>query len=303
MPSAKSNFLERIAIFKRALSSEFLKDNGVAPSAHNEKARLFRNGISIIAFTILEDFIKDRTGEIVETIGTSSINFNLLSPEIQQATTLTAMRSILEKATSLKRGNEDWLTFIQQETSYIASTSAFPFSVSKFSLGWEKSNLVKDDISRFLKIFNIDGGWNSIHHVTANANVTLVGPDNFFLNAANRRHRAAHNPNANSLYSDLIDFYRDVKSFAFAYDALLSNGLQHIVTRNPVSVNHSHILLRFLIKDSGIWKEYRSIPSRAIKVDRNYNRILAQAKRRAASKNAILVIKNSISEIHNWFIN
>ena len=303
MSSAKSNFLDRIAIFKRALSSDFLKDNGVAPSTHNEKARILRNGISIIAFTILEDFIKDRTGEILQSIATSSINFGLLDAEIQKATTINAMRSIFEKANNLKRSNEDWLTFIQQETTHIASTSGFPYSISKFSLGWEKSNLAKDDITKFLKIFNVEAGWNNIQRVTANANVTLVGPENFFLNAANRRHKAAHNPNANSLYSDLVDFYRDVKSFAFAYDALLSKGLSFIITSNPANVNHSHVLLRFLIKDSRIWKEYRTIPGRAIRLDTNYNRILAQAKRRSATSNSILVVKNSIGEIHNWFIN
>jgi hypothetical protein len=302
MPAAKSNFLERIAILKRTLSSDFLRDNGVAVSTHNEKARILRNGISIIAFTILEDFIKDRTGEVLQSIGTSSINFNSLNQEIQQAATINALRSIQERANNLKRGNEDWLTFIQNETSQIASTSGFPYSISKFSLGWDKSNLSKDDIPKFMKILNVEGGWNSIRHVTTNANVTLVGPDNFFLNAANRRHKAAHNPNANSLYSDLIDFYRDVKSFAFAYDALISKGLAHIIANNPINVTHNHITLRFLIKDSGVWKEYNSTSGRPIRTDRNYNRILAQAKRRAINRNATLVIKNSIGEIHNWLM-
>ena len=133
MSLARRNFLDRLAVFSRTLNSDYLRDKGVVLNSRNEKARILRNGISIIAFTILEDFIKERTGEILGGISTSTIAFNLLSPKIQQATTFNAMKSILQRANNMKRGNEDWLSFIQDEAKNIASSANFPFSLSKFS--------------------------------------------------------------------------------------------------------------------------------------------------------------------------
>lgn len=302
MSVARSNFLNRIAIFKRVLSSDSLRDNGVAASPHNEKARILRNGISIIAFTILEDFIKDRTGEILQKLGTATFAFNQLSAETQESTTFHALKSIYERALNLKRSNEDWLTFIQNETAHIASTANLPFSISKFSLGWDKSNLAKDDIHKFMKSFGVSGGWNSIYEVTVKANSALISPDTFFTNAASRRHKAAHNPNANSLYADLIDFSNTVKVFALSYDALISKGVINILTKKTANVSHVDISFRFLLKDSGLWKEYKANSTKIIRSDNNYHRILAKTKFRADKKNEFLIIKQAGGEIHNWFI-
>lgn len=300
MSLAKRNFLDRIAVLRRTLESDFLKDNGVAQNKHNEKAKILRNGLSIIAFTILEDFIKDRTGEVLENISKSSLHFTMLSSNLQQATTLGALRSITEKANNMKRANEDWLTFIQNETRHIASSSNFPYSISKFSLGWEKSNLSKDHVTNFMKLFNVDGGWQTIQQVTAHANITLTSPENVFENAALRRHRAAHNSNANSLFSDLEDFSRDVKSLSFAFDVLITKGLENIVLQNLTSINASNIYFRFLIKEAGLWKEYSDKSHKTIRSDKNYNRLLAKVRLRAQKRNEVIVIKKDLREIHNW---
>src|SRR5689334_12150200 len=143
MSSARNTFLQRVATFKKTLDSDFLRDDGVSPSLHNEKARLLRNGVAIIGFTILEDFVKDRTGEVLESIGSSTRPFSSFPPELQEAVTAKALKSISERASNLKRSNEDWLSFIHNETRHIASTADFPFSISKYSLGWDKSNLAK----------------------------------------------------------------------------------------------------------------------------------------------------------------
>lgn len=302
MSLARRNFLDRIAVFSRTLNSDYLRDKGVVLNSRNEKARILRNGISIIAFTILEDFIKERTGEILGGISTSTIAFNLLSPKIQQATTFNAMKSILQRANNMKRGNEDWLSFIQDEAKNIASSANFPFSLSKFSLGWDKSNLSTDDISDFMKTFNVQGGWNIIQQLTAKANATLTSPETVFTNAAQRRHKAAHNTNANSLYSDLEDFSKDVKSLAFAYDVLISKGLQHIINSNPMPVTLDTINFRFLIKDGRVWKEFNATSNRASRSDRNYNRLLSKIRIRANARNEVLVIKKNLREIDKWLI-
>jgi hypothetical protein len=303
MPSAQQTFLQRIATFKKTLDSDFLRDDGITPSLHNEKARLLRNGIAIIGFTILEDFIKDRTGEVLERVGSPGVLFNALSQELQEAITSKALKSIAERASNLKRSNEDWLSFIQSETTHIASTAGIPFSVSRYSLGWDKSNLAKKDITDFMSILNVAGGWQSVLQMTTKANSTLLSPENVFYNAAQRRHKAAHNPAANSLFTDLADFSKDVKTLAFAYDSLISQGLKHILATNlQVAANATSINVRFLVKNDDKWKEYNANSTIALRSDRNYNRILARVRERARRRNEIVVVKQHSGEIHNWFL-
>ena len=85
MPTAKDVFLNRLSDFKNALSSNDLISRTLVDRGHNEKARMLRNGMAIIGYTILEDFIKRRLGEIFKDIGNSGISFNALPPKIKEA--------------------------------------------------------------------------------------------------------------------------------------------------------------------------------------------------------------------------
>jgi hypothetical protein len=301
MSPARKTFFDRLAVLTRTLDSEYLRDVGVTTSIHNEKARILRNGISIIAFTILEDFIKQRTGEVLKSVSSASITFNSLSPKFQEATTIDAIKSIQAKVNNMKNAQENWLDFIQKEAGKIASTANFPFDVSEFSLGWEKSNLSKDDIPRFMKIFNIEKGWATIQLVTAKANSTLPSPESVFTSAAQRRHKSAHDPTANSLYIDLENFSKDIKSLLFAYDILISKGIHHIITKNPEQVSADKINIRFLIRYNGKWGEFSGNTARPIRLDNNYNRLLAKVRERATRRNEAVVIKRNSGEIYKWF--
>jgi hypothetical protein len=65
MPTAKDNFISRISNFEKIVSPESPSDTvlttrALTETVHNEKVRMLRNGMAIIGFTILEDFIKNR---------------------------------------------------------------------------------------------------------------------------------------------------------------------------------------------------------------------------------------------------
>lgn len=69
MASAKDNFVARIGTFNSIIHPTLPEDiklnsKALTETLHNEKVRMLRNGMSIIGFTILEDFIKRRIGEI-----------------------------------------------------------------------------------------------------------------------------------------------------------------------------------------------------------------------------------------------
>jgi hypothetical protein len=302
MLTAKESLLERLAVLKLVLSESALQDNGVALSDHNRKARVLRNGIAVIGFTILEDYIKERVGEVLEKLGSSNVSFNRLGDKMKEALTLRAVDSISKRAERLRKDNQNWISFLQNELKHISSTASNPFSVSKYSLGWTKSNLQKDDIADFLKLFQVEGGWQTFSSVASNANVSIVAPDQFFLNAANRRHSSAHDPNANSLFSDLVDFQKQVRSFAFTFDALLSTGFKHIVFGSRAKVNDNSIVFRYLVEVNGYWKELPSANGRPISKSMNYQAMFSVASSRARRFDRVLVVKDQFGELVDWFV-
>jgi RiboL-PSP-HEPN len=306
MDSAKDIFLNRMSNYGNSLTSSELITRDLNNTQHNEKARMLRNGLAIIGYNILEDFIKKRLGEIFKEIGNSNVPFSELPEKLKDASVFTSLKSILERAENLKRGSEDYITFIQDETRYISSTKNNAYELSAFTLGWDKSNLNSTDISNYMKIFNIDGGWNAIKDISIRVNCSLLNPEEIFRNAARRRHRAAHNADAESLLPDLINFANDSRVIAFCFDVLLSKSITYIKSHNVDFLNsmlktqQNHVKLRFLIEKDGFWKEYKLNFSKAYRVNRDYQLLYHQALNRARMNNEYLLVKSQTNQILQW---
>jgi len=61
MTTAKQDLFDRLQYLEFAIKLPQLIDNGITPNDHNGAANLLRKGLGIVAFNILEDFIKKRT--------------------------------------------------------------------------------------------------------------------------------------------------------------------------------------------------------------------------------------------------
>lgn len=306
MPTAKENFIERISHFESALSSPDLISRALTDVQHNQKAKILRNGMAIIGFTILEDFIKKRIGEIFKKVGTSGIQFNRLPAKLQEASIIDSLKGIQNRAQMLKNNSEDYKLFIQDETSCIASTKHGVYELSAYTLGYDKSNLSENDITAFMKTFNINGGWAAIQNISRAINITLVNPSEIFRNAAQRRHKAAHNAEADSLLSDLNDFISQALVIGFSFDALMSQSLKHINNGNINFLNgtdateYSDLSFRFIIEDSGIFKEYNNSSTRAYRTGL-FDVLFPQTLVRAKTNNQILIVKNRNNKLLNWY--
>ena len=313
MPLAKENFLIRISSFEKIVSPSSVADSvlisrALTETEHNEKVRMLRNGMAIIAFTVLEDFIKTRIGEILKKVGTTPVGFASLPSKIKEAATVSALKGIQNRADTLKRNAEDYLTFIQQETGYVSSTKNSIYELSQFSLGWDKSNISSDDVKNFLGIFGVKDGWGVIQQISSAISITLPSPGEIFKNAATRRHKAAHNAAADSLLTDLQEFVTQSKVIALGFDALLSRSLRFIDSNDSDFLNEvkntqlSHLKFRFILERDGKWKEYTPASARAVKADASLAVVQAAALIRARTNNEVLVIKSANNKLIDWFI-
>jgi hypothetical protein len=314
MSTSKDNFLSRISSFEKIVSPDSIVDSVLISRAltdveHNEKVKMLRNGMAIIGFTILEDFIKTRTGEILKEIGSTTVSFSSLPPKIKEAATISALKGIQTRADILKRNSEDHLTFIQKETWCVSSTKDAVYELSEFSLGWDKSNISAEDVKNFLGIFGVKSGWDVIQQISSSISITLPQPRDIFHNAAMRRHRAAHNAAADSLLPDLQEFVTHAKVIAMAFDSLLSRSLKFIDSNDAdflsgkKNTEFSHLKFRFVLEKDGKWKEFRQGAKRAVKADNELGVVQRAALFRSKNNGEILIIKSASNKLIDWFIN
>lgn len=307
MLSAKDNFINRMDSFDKALASSDLISRALTDNEHNEKARMLRNGMAIIGYTILEDFIKNRVGEILKKVGSSNVPFSSLPQKLQETATTGALKGIQVRAQNLRNDLENHLEFIQNETLCVSSTKNSVYEISAYSLGWDKSNISEKDVSDYLNIFNVDGGWDAIREISSSINISLVSPNQIFRNAAQRRHKAAHDATADSLFNDLKNYVSQSKVIALGIDALLSKSLKHIMNNNTTfligrdKTKSNQLVFRFLNEDGGKWKEYSRNISRAVRVKAIYGEIFPECLTRSRTNNEILIVKSSSNQIINWY--
>jgi len=313
MASAKENFISRIATFNSIIHPVLTDDislnsKALTETLHNEKVRMLRNGMSIIGFTILEDFIKRRIGEILKIIGTTGCNFNSLPEKLKEDVTFYALKGINSRAETLKRNSEDFITFIQNETGFISSTKNSVYELSEYSIGWDKSNLNSKDISDILGTLNVDGGWTSVQRLSSIINCSILNPDQVFKNFAMNRHKSAHNSDADSLLTDLVSFIDQSKIIAFCFDSLICKSLSYIRLNNVNFLNLSlktipqDIKIRYLNEVAGKWKEFANNNlTRAYRSNGDYNIIFNEAKLRAQANMEVLLIKYENNAIRDWY--
>lgn len=313
MASAKDNFILRLGTFNSIIRPNLpddikLNSKALTETLHNEKVRMLRNGMSIIGFTILEDFIKRRIGEILKTIGTTGCNFNSLPEKLKDVVTFYALKGINSRAETLKRNSEDYISFIQNETGFISSTKNSVYEFSEYSIGWDKSNLNSNDVLEILGTLNVEGGWSSIQRLSSIINCSILNPNQVFKNFATNRHKSAHNTDADSLLTDLESFIDQSIIIAFCFDSLLCKSLSYIRLNNTSFLNLSlktkpqDIKIRYLNEVAGKWKEFANNNlSRAYRTNNDYMIILNEAKLRAQANNEVLLIKFENNTIRDWY--
>ena len=84
MSLARRLILERLHAFRLATQTEALVSLAPTEVDHNARAQVLRNGLAVVGFAILEDFIKSRAGEVVQRIGHGAAAFTDL-PEGRKA--------------------------------------------------------------------------------------------------------------------------------------------------------------------------------------------------------------------------
>jgi len=306
MPTAKQNFLQRIFTIEKSLLTPNVLDGLPTENEHNDIARLLRNGIAVVGFVALEDFIKNRAIEILNEVASSHIPFTSLTEDLQYYSTVDVLKSILRIA-NFENNKIDRIALVQNETKIISSSLNTSYDLNKHTFGYNNSNISKDEIKRILKAFKIQDSWNKQTALASILGITSLPLDNSFDNAASRRHRAAHDISSIIPILDLTQFINEAIAIALTFDAFLSYAKNKLINDNTnflassATVDYTHLSLSFIKKETNKWKYKRHGRTNAVKINSDKNILMTEVIPISRSHNECLIIYDEVNKVTNWY--
>lgn len=302
--AAKTELFDRIKYLDHAVSLPQVMDDGIQLTDHNGAANLIRKGLAIVAFNILEDFIKNKTIETLDFISDTGVSFDLLPEKLQKAAVLDVLSSLSFRANIERKIGNDWKRLIQDEAIKIQSTANANYQLSKYSLLSGNSNIDKDEVSTLLGCFGIKGGWRTIKKVSDDISGGLLDLSQSYQNAASRRHAAAHSAEFRYEYNWLSSLKDEIISIAASIDILLTARCRQVsgnlTTNLDDLVIDNDLNYLFLELQGSKYKQTRTIGGRSSK---NWA-VLANAtnmlKPTLSRKKEFLIVLDSQRRICDW---
>jgi hypothetical protein len=310
MSKARHDFISRLRAYRSAVEAEILVNKAPTDHEHNQRAKILRSGLSVVGFSILEDFIDDRSTEILARIGNSAVQFERLPEKLREATTIGVIRALNFQIGLIRSNDEkDVTSFVQRHARLVASTSETGYQLSGLALGAMRSNLNHEDVKQMLHTFRIKDPWGKIDKIASRVGLGAPSLQDAFKGAMRRRHEGAHKADADPETTDLQFYYNQALGIAIGFDALISYGLKYILDANSdflsgsQEVEQSKIPFRFVDQsDNGEWREVAEGKLRAYRVGDDFEHVKDNALARARSRSEILVVRNTNEIPRGWYI-
>ncbi|WP_159065982.1 MAE_28990/MAE_18760 family HEPN-like nuclease [Deinococcus ficus] len=299
MSQARIDLQKRLSAFAGALKTDAITTKTLADVEHNASAQILRNGLAVIGFAMMEDFIRNRTGEILDRAGSGQTRFTELPQVLQNAAVVEIYKSVQMQAKLQQLDSNQRIVLFQDIAKHIVSTQTAAFHLPRWSFGFDQSNLSDSTIDTILSAFWCKDGWQSMKTVASRCGVGIPDLKSTFKAAASRRHSAAHNSSASVEFSDLDSFKNEIIAISMCFDLIISLGLRRTLDRdNKVVVNGNplaggHVKVRFIEVEGGKFKERLPNKPRAIKSSNTLEDALNQAYPRAKQAEEAIIIRPS----------
>jgi hypothetical protein len=309
MFATRKALFERLEGYEKALQQESIVTKSLSEIPHNAQARLFRNGLAVVSFAMLEDFIKERTAEITQQVGNGVTAFADLPHALRVAATAGVTKALNFQSKLLDRRSNDYFAHYQTHSEMIASTKQSRFRISPFAFGYDQPNLNAEAVKNILTSFHIKDPWNAIRAVSIQTGVGIPALKETFENAMYRRHKAAHNADTDIELSDLSAFATEIRGIALSIDLLLSLALrkmldgEHGFLDGSDKITSDMIDLRVISFDSStkMWREVVSGKKRATARNKDFETLKVDCFKRARPRQQGVVVHNARGLPKEWY--
>ncbi len=309
MSVSRKTFCERIATIKDAVANFNLQDLPPVPAnlSHNKSARVIRNGLAVQCFNIFEDFVRGRTEEILLGISSSGVAFASLPEELRKASTVDVIQAIQFQLKLQDKANR--ISYVQDYSDKISSTKLAVFQLPDLAFFHSGSNISKEQFRDALGALSVDKPWSQISGLCSRFGISGLPAEDVFQSFAQRRHNAAHDPNASVSEVDLQQSLTDATGLASCFDILASHCARLIATlSSPIPAttvlikDHATIPLRFVKYLNGQFREIKERGKKAIQSDAQYSPLIAGAAMRSVKENGMLVVLDATGALVEWVV-
>lgn len=290
---------------------EFINTLGVKPphSVEHEAFSLISRGFYVQLYASLEIFAKKRFEELISTLTHTVVSFESLPEEFQKRAIDNALIALQSRIKVL--ANDDSVNLrqeIQIESGKISSTGEGNYQISKYSFGYNGSNIPPNeyyDLLNCLKIPN-DATYH-LKEVVMAIEKNIINIRNDILNIYNRRHTGAHTIDENWGLDDLRRDSDIIYHFGISLDILLTTSIKAQLSLskrgNPILGNQVK-LLKIREQPDGTWKAYHHGQRRRVEMGNTYIDLFQNLKQKAISKDEIFtIIYDKNQNIIDWLEN
>lgn len=305
MSSSKTDFIERIRCLSSSVETAAVQNRTLTDREHNSIARMLRNGLAVVSFASLEDFIKKRSSEAMAEVSNCTVPFQELPEKLQRATTYEVLSALNYQLSLLDK--DDKSSYIQEHALKISSTATQHYEFSTHTFAHSQANISNIVIGDILKCFNVDDPWRQMSQMASDLGLTANLPlSEVFKSASLRRHKAAHVAGADTPPTDLKQFVKEAFAIAITFDALLSKSIQKLLEndddflRNGVRLNVNDVQIRTIKFVDSRWKEYKGNSARAFRVSNDFDILSREARRRALNSKELIVEFDKCGLVSWW---
>ena len=305
MSAARATFCERIGTIRSAIDNFGLRDLPPIPAhkVHNASARVVRNGLAVQTFNTLEDFLRARMAEALTLISGSSVQFVNLPQALQKAATIDVISAIQFQLKLQDLSSR--VAYAQDNSRRIGTSVNPPLDLPKLAFFHSSSNISHDHFRDSLNAFRIKDPWGQVGGLFSRWGVSAVPGETLFIELANRRHKAAHEPTASVSEVDLLQSLRDATTLAAGFDILLSHCLRQILLltappSNFLLTDHNSIAARFIKYSNPRFGEMREGGLRFFRTAADPDTLVPGARARAANENGALLIFDASGNLNSW---
>jgi hypothetical protein len=306
MSLARADFIKRIDILDKSISSDSVKSKSLTPQneEHNSIAKLLRNGLAVVSFASLEDFIKRRSTEVMSEVGSIGVEFSDLPKKLQNAATYESIRAFGFQLSIIAPSEK--VSYVQEHARHLASTSNSTFQLSPHTFAHEQSNVTPETIKKILLCFNITDPWRQMTVLASMLGLTALPLEETYRAASKRRHKAAHSASTDTPQNDVKQFVKEAFAIAISFDLLLSKALQKFSSgdnrylNGDKKITSEDISFRMVKYKNNAWKEFRGNSERAYRSSQIQNTIIEGATSRAVINKEAYIEFTSNHLIKGW---
>ncbi len=313
MSKARQNFCDRVLALRIAVLEASIQPDPTKTLCEQYSARLLRNGLCVMCYCCLEDFLKARCAEVANELCRGAIPFVNLPKKMQKSATLGVIQAMSMREKLVRKNGGNAAAFLQEHAKSVASTCGAGYTISSLAFGFDKSNLGYQDLENMAKCFSVEGIWSQTAAIASRLGLgAAVDYKLAFISAGSNRHAAAHDPSADIEVTVLSSILMESIAIAIGFDSIITIRTKEMVSKHDWdTLDTSGVHNRFLIRsikyrlgksEYAEYAEYIENRTKAIKISKQLPESIRVALPRAYKNNELLVVLDSRGQPMEWYL-